>query len=304
MTGSARVTVVTVTYNSERLLPDLFASLADGMRGTDWSLIVADNASADGTVALVQELSPNATIVETGRNGGYAAGINAALATARDFDAVLILNPDVRLGPGCAEALLLALHSSSAGFAVPRLTDRLGDLVFSLRREPSAVRAWGEALLGAERAGRHPRLGEIVSDPREYLHQHRIDWAEGSTLMVSAQCWRECGPWDESFFLYSEETEYGLRAARLGHRGVFAPEAYATHLEGGSSAAGLWTLLVVNKVRLFGRHAGRLRTASFWGAQVWRESTRALLGRASSRAAVKALINPRKLRTRPGPDWI
>ena len=56
-----------------------------------------------------------------------------------------------------------------------------------------------------ERAGRLGRLSEVVSTPGTYERLQRVDWADGSTVMVSAGCWDLCGPWDESFFLYSEE---------------------------------------------------------------------------------------------------
>jgi len=303
MTGP-RVTVAVVTHDSERLVRGLVDSLADGMRDTSWELVVADNASGDGSVAAVHAAAPEARVVQLGRNAGYAAGINAAVRAASEHDAILVLNPDVRLAPGCAAHLYAEMTRRGAGLAVPRLDDAAGELIPSIRREPTVLRAWGEAVLGAERAGRFPRLGEVETRPSTYEGGAVVDWAEGSTVMVSADCWRRCGPWDESFFLYSEETEYALRARDLGLAGVYVPQARATHLEGGSDSPVLWTLLVVNKVRLFGSRAGRARTAGFWAAQVVREGTRALLGRRTSRAAVAALVNPRRLRDAPGPHWL
>lgn len=296
------VAVVVVTYNSENLLADLITSLDDGLKGVRWHLTVADNASGDNTVTLLRRLAPSATLIEMGRNAGYAAGINAAVRTARPHSAILVLNPDVRLMPGCVTELLGAMRPGT-GVLVPRLLDRKSELIESMRREPTVLRAWGDALLGARRAGRYPVLGEVVTDRRRYCRETVTDWAEGSTLLISAECWRCCGPWDESFFLYSEETDFGLRARDAGFVTRYVPSAHAVHLEGGSGESpGSWTLVMLNRIRLFRYRNGKIRTAAYWAALVSREASRAALGKATSRAAVKALVSPRRLREPRGPQ--
>jgi len=302
---SETVAVVVVTYNSEPLLADLLASLEPGMAGVAWHLTVADNASADDSVATLRRLAPQATVVEMGRNAGYAAGINAAVAAAGPYTAVLVLNPDVRLEPGCGPELLRALRQPGTGVAVPRLADRRGVLIPSMRREPSILRTLGDALLGANRAGRIPALGEVVTDERRYATEAVTDWAEGSTLLISAECWRRCAPWDESYFLYSEETDFALRVRDAGMVTRYTPAARAVHLEGGSAhSPGLWMLLTLNRVRLYGRRHGRVGTAAFWAVLVLREGSRAIIGRRTSRVAVRALLSPRRLREVPGPRMV
>ena len=83
---------------------------------------------------------------------------------------------------------------------------------------------------------------------RRYESRTTTDWAEGSTQLISARCWRRCGPWDERFFLYSEETEFDLRAADHGFATLFVPEADAVHL-GAGRARPRSALLMVNRVR-------------------------------------------------------
>lgn len=107
------VAVLVVTWNSAAVLPGFLAALPQGMAGLDWRLVVADNDSSDDSVAVVRELAPEATVVETGRNGGYAFGVNAALRAAAawegGFRAALVCNPDIRMGEGCAATLVDAL---------------------------------------------------------------------------------------------------------------------------------------------------------------------------------------------------
>ena len=299
------IAVVVVTYNSERFLADLLASLGPGLAGVQWHLTVADNASADGTVEALRRLAPDATIVEMGANRGYAAGINAAVAAATPYTAVLVLNPDVRLRPGCGRELLRALRTPGTGIAVPRLENGDGALTWSMRREPSILRTLGDTLLGADRAGRFPALGEAVTGNRPYRTEAVTDWAEGSTLLISGECWQRCAPWDESFFLYSEETDFALRARDAGFTTRFTPAARAVHLGGDSRVSPqLWTLLALNRVRLYRRRHGPVRTFGYWGALLLRELSRAVVGRRPSRAAVRALLSPARLRETPGPDTL
>ncbi|EDY57207.1 MULTISPECIES: glycosyltransferase family 2 protein [Streptomyces] len=287
------VTVIVVTWNSAKVLPGFLAALPDGMAGLDWRLVVADNDSADDTVQVLRELAPDARVVQTGRNAGYAAGVNAALEAAGDQGVALVCNPDIRMRQGCAKRLVDSL-GDGVGIAVPLLYEEGRDTPhYSLRRESSVLRALGEAVIGNRRAGRFPRLSELVTDPGAYRRPTRADWATGALMAISAECRAACGPWDESFFLYSEETEYCLRSRDLGYATQLEPSAEAVHLGGDSQVSPrLWSLLTVNRVRLYRRRHGAVPTACFRAAVLLRETSRAVLGRKASRAAVAALLRP------------
>jgi N-acetylglucosaminyl-diphospho-decaprenol L-rhamnosyltransferase len=288
------VAVVVITWNSSALLPGLIESLTGGLAGLRYQLVIADNASADDTIEMAARLAPDCTIVQTGRNAGYAAGFNAGLAAAGRYDAALILNPDIRLTPGSVAALYAAL-SENVGIAVPRIRNEDGSLARSLRREPTIARAFGDAVLG-QRAGRFAALGETVVDDAAYARPAAVDWATGAVMLMSARCLSACGAWDESFFLYSEETEFSLRARDRGFRTRYVPEAEVTHLGGESRVSPrLWSLLQVNRVRLHRKRHTAAATALYWSAVMLRESSRAVLGHARSRAAVAALLRPSKV---------
>ncbi|HEY2672515.1 MAG TPA: glycosyltransferase family 2 protein [Rugosimonospora sp.] len=285
------VAIVVITWNSAAQLPGLIESIPEGMAGTLSQLIIADNASADDTVALAQRLAPDCTVVQTGRNAGYAAGFNAGLAAADRYDAALIINPDVRLSPGCVAALYAEL-GDGVGIVVPRIRNEDGTLARSLRREPTIARALGEAVLG-QRAGRFAALGEMVVDESAYAQASTADWATGAVMLMSARCLADCGPWDESFFLYSEETEFALRARDRGHLTRYLPSAEVTHLGGESRVSPrLWSLLQVNRVRLYRKRHSASATALYWSAVMLRESSRAALGHTRSRSAAVALLRP------------
>lgn len=295
-----KVAVGVVTNESSSLVPSLIESLAPALDGLDWQLVVADSGSTDGTRELVQELAPDATVIDLGANLGYAAGVNACVTASPGCDALLVLSHSTRLRPGSVRRLATALADPGVGIAVPRLVDGEGTRARSLRREPTALRILGQGLLTDRVASRFAATSEMISAPAAYRAATTADWATGAVLLVSRECLDRVGPWDERFFLYSEETDFCLRARDAGLRLVLAPDAEAVHLGGPSRRVpALWALTAVNKVRLHAKRHGVASTLSFWLASCAAEAVRAPFpGQAIHRAALRRLLAefPRVLR--------
>ncbi|MET7460375.1 glycosyltransferase [Nonomuraea sp. NPDC005501] len=297
--------IVIVTYFSERVVGDCLRSLAAAGAG-DARVIVVDNDSADATLARAREALPAVEVVSTGRNAGFGAAVNAGIAAAPGCD-VLVLNPDIRLDPGAITALREALAEPGTGITVPRLTDDSGHRHLSLRRRPTVLRAFGEALLGGHRAGRVPALGELVVAEQAYERPGTADWATGAAWLVSRRCLDATGPLDERYFLYSEETEYMLRAGDRGFAVRYVPAARAVHLGGEQATSSrLWALSAANRVRLHRQRHGRPRALLMRLAvalnEALRAATRGASGGARHRAALRALWRmPRWPRETPEP---
>jgi N-acetylglucosaminyl-diphospho-decaprenol L-rhamnosyltransferase len=290
------VTVVTVAWNSQAVIRDFIECLPAAMGGVTWQLVIADNASKDSTVEIARSLMPGARVVQLGRNAGYAAGINAAVGAAEAGTHLLVANPDIRLDAGSGEILLGALREQGVGIAVPQLRDAAGRLTFSIRRDPTVLRALGEALMGGDRAGRWAPLGETATRPESYDRGADVDWASGAIMAISHECAESVGRWDETMWLYSEETDYCLRARDAGFRVRYVPSARAVHLGGESGESSLlWTALTVNRIRLFERRHSEVHTAAFRSAVTLNEALRAIAGRATSRAALRTLTRSRQL---------
>lgn len=295
------VTIIVVTYNSEHDLLGFFEALPEGLVGVRKAeVVVADNASSDRSAEVVNELWPEATVVRMGRNAGYAAGINAAVTAAELSDAILVMNADIRLEERSVARLIETLRKPTIGIAVPRLVDGDGELLRSLRREPTVSRALGEAVLGGRLAGMYPALGEVIEDKESYDVATEADWASGCAMLISRACWDTIGPWDESLFLYAEDTEYSLRARDHGFRLELAPEATAVHLVGEShQVPRLWAMSVWNRYRLFRRRHGPLGSVAFRAALMLNEALRAYrrpVHRAGLAALVRAKDRPEEVR--------
>src|SRR5437764_13847050 len=103
MAAPATLSVVIVTFNSREALARTLSALSPELAAGD-ELIVVDNASSDGTAALVPELAPRARLVETGANLGFAAACNAGAEVATG-DLLVLLNPDAVPEPGFRQSI-------------------------------------------------------------------------------------------------------------------------------------------------------------------------------------------------------
>ncbi|GIH69054.1 hypothetical protein Mth01_13070 [Sphaerimonospora thailandensis] len=300
--------VVIVTYASGQIIEDCLRSLGPALEDAGPArIVVVDNASPDDTVDRVRKWGAGVELIEMGRNGGFAAGINAGVAAAPGCD-VLVLNADIRMRPGSVARLREVLEAAGAGIAVPRLVGSDGRLHLSLRRRPTVMRALGEAVLGGSRAGRYALLGEVLTDPAAYRSPRTVDWATGAAWLVSQACLDALGPMDDRYFLYSEETEYMLRAGERGFAVRYEPSATAVHLGGEQSTSPvLSALAATNRVRLHRERHGRSAAGLFRLAAILNELIRGVArGGASGRlhrAGLRALLTMGEWPARPdGPD--
>jgi N-acetylglucosaminyl-diphospho-decaprenol L-rhamnosyltransferase len=279
------IAVVIVTYNSAHVVGDLLDSLPAALGELSADVIVVDNGSADGTGELLSARA-GCRVVRSA-NVGYAGGINRGVREAMSAEAILILNPDVRLHAGSVPPLVAALQEPGVGIVAPRVLSARGDLELSLRREPTLLRA-----LGLTRT-KLAAFSEYVTDPAAYSRPCFADWALGAVLVMSRKCYDALDGWDETYFLYSEETDLSLRARRAGFLTRYEPSAVAVHIGGQSGRDGrTHAMQVINRVRLYRRGHGTVASWSYYWLAVANQLSRIPRGHRESRAAVAALLMP------------
>jgi GT2 family glycosyltransferase len=295
--STPRVAVVIVTYNSADVLPRCLESLrdrgSDGVELTD--VVVVDNASDDDSTEIAKAFDGlPISVVQLIENVGYAAGLNAGVTAlhSRPPESVMVLNPDCRLRPGTLATLAAALRVPGRGAVSPRLLNPDGTLQPSLRRRPTIAGVFVEAVLGGRAADRLG-VGELIFAPGPHERPGPVPWATGAALLMSWPLLDSVGPWDESFLLYSEETEFLLRAADHGWSTWYEPAAVIEHT-GGESAVrpDLAALLVVNRVRLYRKRHGVAGGRLYGAGLVLGMAVRAVAGQRTARASLVALLFP------------
>ena len=227
MTG--RVSLVLVLYRSSAVVADAVASFRReaAEAGVESEVVLVDHSEDPIEASLVGRCRPEVFLVRPNR--GYAAGVNAGVAASQG-DTVLLGNPDVVFEDGSLVALLDAL-GGAAEIVGPRFV--LGDLSLP----PADPQTPGEELLRLV-ASRSPVLWRwaLRREVRRYLATWRagapvpVRWLNGALLACRRATFDRVGPWEESYFLYFEETDWLRRARRLGHTLALAPAARVTHL--------------------------------------------------------------------------
>ncbi|MFQ5557691.1 MAG: glycosyltransferase family 2 protein [Acidimicrobiales bacterium] len=288
------VAVVVVTFNSRADLGGLLDSIPEraGAHGLD--LVIVDSGSTDDSLGVAAGLRPDATLVDLGANRGYAAGVNAGWEAAGGADVLLLLNPDLTVDEGVVGPWIDSL-GDGVGIVVPRIRNLDGALEPSLRRRPTPLRAWAESLIGGHLAGRLG-LGELVPAGDVYTRPAVAGWASGAAMAISAACLADVGAWDERFFLYSEETDFCLRAAAAGYSTRLEPRAGVIH-RGGDFAVSppLYALMTWNRVRLQRKHSGSAAAVALAAGVLAGELIRGVTGpqRTVHRTASRVLVSRR-----------
>lgn len=279
--------MVTVAYRSAAHLRDCVEPLA-GVPGID--VIVVDNDCPERSADTVRDLP--LTVVEMGRNAGFAAGCNAGAAKG-SAPAVLFLNPDAQMSPVDVIALAGVLEADERrGAAGPRLLEANGDIQLSMRRTPRLRSAFSEALFIHHLLPAHPWTTEIVA--RGYEHAQDVEWLSGAVICIRRSAYEQLGGFDERFFMYSEDTDIGTRLRQAGWSLRYDPSATAQHI-GGQSAARAGQAAQRARARLtYARlHEPRGRAAAFRAAfaltELLRLPSAALRSRLHLRSRLEAL---------------
>jgi GT2 family glycosyltransferase len=252
-----QISVLIISYNTREMTLACIASVFEQTTPGTFEVIVVDNASTDGSADAIDAAFPDVRLVRLEQNVGFAAGNNVAaeVATGRFL---LLLNPDtVVLDRAIDRLVAFAEANDRAGIWGGRTVFADGSLnpascwarptlwsVFCIASGMTACFR-GSALFNPESFG---------SWRRDTVRE--VDIVSGCFFLIRRELWDKLGGFDPAFFMYGEEADLCLRAAKLGHRGMVTPDATIIHHGGASERAksGKMIKLFDAKARLFRRH--------------------------------------------------
>ncbi|MBA3469497.1 MAG: glycosyltransferase family 2 protein [Herpetosiphonaceae bacterium] len=232
--------IVIVTYNHAAYIADCLRSIA-ALDPAPREIVVVDNASRDGTAALIKAQFPDIRLIEAGANLGFSGGCNLGVRTT-SAATVVLTNPDLIAQPDWLAQLCAPLERwPDIGIVGCKL----------LYRDGTTFQHAGGLLHLPLALGHHRGVGE--TDRGQYDALEVVDYVTGAALACPRKLWEELGGLDEQFFpAYYEEVDFCTRTRQAGYRIVYTPQAVATHIEGSSVGHGSARYL-----RLF--HFNRLR---------------------------------------------
>jgi N-acetylglucosaminyl-diphospho-decaprenol L-rhamnosyltransferase len=238
---------VVVTYDA---LPWIERCL-ESVVGTE--TVVVDNGSTDGTVDVVRERFPDVRVVQT-ENRGLAAGWNRGLAETSAAH-VLVLNADAWLvGDALAALVDAARRHPRAALVAPRLLNPDGSLQRSVRGFPTLWRIATEYLYLRKLAPRSRAFNAFYGAGFDHASEREVEWVMGACMLVRRTAFEDVGPFDESYFLFSEEVDWMKRAADRAWSVVFTPEARCVHVGGAAHGGRLFRENVRGHLRYLALH--------------------------------------------------
>jgi GT2 family glycosyltransferase len=214
----SRVAVVTVTHHSSALIETCLASAAKAAQ-----IIVIDNASDDGTPALVRRAAARAQVIDNTVNRGFGNGCNQGLEKV-EVEFALLIGPDSTIDDASLAGLVDAADRwPEAGLLGPAIIAPDGHV------ELSHDLGLFERISAGKRLDRHL----IPEGPL------CADHLSGALLLVRMSALRRVGGFDTNIFLYYEDDDLCIRMRRAGYALILVPDACATHIGGGASRPGL-----------------------------------------------------------------
>lgn len=220
------LSVIIVSFNTKDLLQDCLASVFKQTKGIKFEVLVVDNASTDSSAEMVRKRFPQAILVKSKENLGFAKANNQGIKKAKG-KYVLLLNSDTELkGNPLAKLIKFARNHPQAGVIGGRLLNKDGTF------QPSV-----SSFLTLSRAILWLTIGDrfLYSSPPKTC---QVDWVMGAALMVKKETLKKVGLLDEKFFMYMEEQEWCYRFKKAGWQVWFYPEAEIFHIVRGGSPEG------------------------------------------------------------------
>lgn len=232
---SIEVSVIIVNWNTREVLRNCLTSIVAETR-VPHEIIVVDNASADGSAAMVREAFPAAVLIANTDNKGFAGANNQGLAAARGRH-ILLLNPDTIVLDGAIDKTLAWLRAHpDVGCVGCQVLEGPGVIQQTCFADPSPLNQVIVELGLMRLAKWVPFFGRPWYRDWDRTTEKEVDVVSGMFMLLPRAVVERVGPLDDAFFIYGEEADWCRRIRKAGWRCVFAPVAQIIHLDGGSKS--------------------------------------------------------------------
>ncbi len=243
-----KLLTIVLNYKTADMTLEATQAARVAMQNIPGEIVIVDNDSQDGSFEAMSAhvakhgWESDTRVIQSGRNGGYGAGnnvgIRAGLSDGSQPEFVYVLNSDAFPEPDAIRVLYdYMLAHPEAGFAGSYIKGEDGEVHTTTFRFPSLASEFESAI----------SFGPVS----KILKNHRVaredldvtapvDWIAGASLIMRQSVLNEIGLFDETFFLYFEETDLCRRASLAGHQVVFVRESVVTHLGSVSTGMGTW----------------------------------------------------------------
>jgi len=221
--------IVILNWNTKDYLRKFIPGILHSIEGQDAGLIVADNASTDGSMQMMAADFPDVECIRLDKNHGFTGGYNIALGQI-DADYYLLLNSDIEVTEGWLEPLVQTLDENpDVGACAPKLRSWQDRSMFEYAGAAGGLMdSFGFPFC------RGRVMKKVEKDEGQYDEPADMFWASGACLMVRSSLFHELGGLDHRFFAHMEEIDLCWRMQLAGHRIRIVPQSIVYHIGGGT----------------------------------------------------------------------
>jgi N-acetylglucosaminyl-diphospho-decaprenol L-rhamnosyltransferase len=245
------LSIVVVNWNTCNLLHQNLSSIFQTLTGSEFEVIVVDNASSDGSVEMVQTEFPQVRIIQNRENVGFARANNQAIRQSYGRY-LFLLNSDAVLKDQASQILLGIMEKTAhAGIVGAGLYNPDGTIQADHGNLP-ILPVDLASLFGLDKI-----INRILPD---HTTSKETGWVKGAAMMLRKEMLDQIGLLDEGFFMFSEEIDLCYRAKQAGWKVLYVPEARVIHLEAGSTGQIVERVLRLyrGKLRYYRLHHGEI----------------------------------------------
>lgn len=244
------LTVIVVSYNTRALTLAALRTLFAETRETRMKVVVFDNASADGSADAVAAEFPDVELIRSDENVGFARANNIVAAQA-ETEWLLLLNPDTEVHDRAVDRLMsFARAHPDAGIYGGRTVFPDGSLNIAscwMRMTPWSVFCMAIGLTAL--ASKSELLNPEAMGGWQRDTVREVDIVVGCFFLIRRELWNRLGGFDLRYFMYGEESDLCLRAARIGYRPMITPDAEIMHIVGAASQTLGSKIVLLTKAR-------------------------------------------------------
>ena len=251
-----KLSIIIVNYNVEHFLEQCLHSVLKASENISNEVIVVDNSSVDGSVAMVRKKFSQVKLLVNEKNLGFSAANNQAIKTATG-EYVLLLNPDTVVQEDTFEKTIrfMEAHADGGGLGVMMLDGKGNFLPESKRGLPTPSVAFYKVFGFAAIFPNSKAFGKYHLGYLDKNKTHEVDVLAGAFMLIRRSVLDKIGLLDETFFMYGEDIDLSYRITQAGYKNYYFPETRIIHYKGESTKKSSvnYVLVFYNAMAIFAK---------------------------------------------------
>lgn len=262
-----KISIIVVNYNVKFFLEQCLYSVEKALNNIDGEIIVVDNNSVDGSVAMIHNKFPAITLIANTENTGFSKANNQAIAIAKG-EYILLLNPDTVIAESTLSRCLEFMDNhQNAGALGPKMIDGKGKFLPESKRGLPTPEVAFYKISGLihlfPRSKRFARYYIGDSDPDKI---QKVDVLTGAFMLIRKSVLDKIGFLDEKFFMYGEDIDLSYRVTLAGYANYYFPQTTIIHYKGESTRKGSlnYVIMFYKAMQIFASKHFSGKTARFY----------------------------------------